>query len=264
MSGRRDGGLWAVLAWMAFPALPVVLENAYSGFLSFGPSAADDPRDWNWLVWLTELGPLVGFGYLAGATLDLPDDSNGRRWPRAWLSQRWFWVAVGPWAGFVVGVAVVWAGFFVGLLSKLDEMLRGTWAATVLYWPTCVFAVATLCYGWLWFAFAAFRRAREMGKAWESVRRGVAVSAAFVGSLFGSFWAVTEWWRSFFFDARVFPVVLIAAFALVAASGCGGPVTYGEVRRRDLFHAMLLAWTIGLALIWRWWARPRSGSGPTG
>ncbi len=31
--------------------------------------------------------------------------------------------------------------------------------------------------------------------------------------------------------------------------------TYGEVRRRELFHAMLVAWVLGLALMWRWWAR---------
>jgi hypothetical protein len=30
-------------------------------------------------------------------------------------------------------------------------------------------------------------------------------------------------------------------------------VTYGEVRRRELFHAMLVAWVLGLALMWRWW-----------
>ena len=76
--------------------------------------------------------------------------------------------------------------------------------------------------------------------------------------LFGSFWAVTEWWRAFFFDPRVVPVLLVAVRLAAAACGCG-PVTYGEVRRRELFHAMLLAWTFGLALLWRWWARARSG-----
>ena len=90
------------------------------------------------------------------------------------------------------------------------------------------------------------------------MQRGVAVAAVFVGSLFGGFWAVTGWWRAYFFDPRVFPVVL-AALSLVGSSGCGSTVTYGEVRRRELFHAMLLAWTFGLAVVWRWRARTRVG-----
>ncbi len=51
---------------------------------------------------------------------------------------------------------------------------------------------------------------------------------------------------------------IMSFVALGAVCGCG-PVTYGEVRRYELFHAMLLAWTVGLALIWRWWARSRPG-----
>ena len=132
-----------------------------------------------------------------------------------------------------------------------------SWVGTALGWVAFVFVVSTLCYGWLVFAVAAVRRARRVGRAWESVRRGLAFALAFAGSLFGSFWAVTEWWRAYFFDPRVVPV-LFAALTLAAVSGCGATVTYGEVRRRELFRAMLLAWTFGLALLWRWWARPRS------
>jgi len=49
-------------------------------------------------------------------------------------------------------------------------------------------------------------------------------------------------------------VALVVGLALM--SGCG-PITYGELRRRELFHAMLVAWVLGLALMWRWWSRAR-------
>ncbi len=80
------------------------------------------------------------------------------------------------------------------------------------------------------------------------------VALTFLGTLFGTFWAVTAGWRSFFFDPRVAPVVL-AALTLLLLGGCGTP-TVGEVRRRELFHALLMAWVLGLALLWRWWSRP--------
>ena len=267
MSGRRGDGLWAVVAWMVMPALPVVLENTYSGLLSFGGNGFADPRDWGWFTWLTELGPLVGFGFLAGATLALPDEPTDRRGPRAWLGRRGFWVAVGPWAGFLLWASGAWAFSVVRPLFPDDpfawfpDRLKpgpDTWTAAVLFWVAVAITVATLCYGWLVFAVAAVRRARRLGTAWRSVQRGVAVAAVFVGSLFGGFWAVTGWWRAYFFDPRVFPVVL-AALSLVGSSGCGSTVTYGEVRRRELFHAMLLAWTFGLAVVWRWRARTRVG-----
>lgn len=52
---------------------------------------------------------------------------------------------------------------------------------------------------------------------------------------------------------------LVAACAAVLLGGGCGTQTIGDVRRRDLFHALLMAWVLGLALIWRWWARPRPG-----
>ena len=84
------------------------------------------------------------------------------------------------------------------------------------------------------------------------------MAAAFVGSLFGSFWAATSMWRSYFFDARFVPLALLAV-GLAVMSGCAAPITYGDMRRRELFHAMLVAWVLGLALMWRWWSRPRGG-----
>ena len=88
------------------------------------------------------------------------------------------------------------------------------------------------------------------------------MAGGFVGSLFGSFWAATAMWRSYFFDSRIVPL-------------CSGnrprrderlyrTITYGEMRRRELFHAMLVAWVLGLALMWRWWSRPRRRPPPGG
>jgi hypothetical protein len=52
---------------------------------------------------------------------------------------------------------------------------------------------------------------------------------------------------------------LLAACASALLAGCATTITVGDVRRRDLFRAMLMAWVLGLALLWRWWARPRPG-----
>ena len=78
----------------------------------------------------------------------------------------------------------------------------------------------------------------------------------FVGSLFGSFWAVTEAWRSYFFDPRVAGMVL-GAMSVALIGGCADQPTVGQVHRRELFGAMLMAWVLGLALAWRWWSRSR-------
>ena len=83
----------------------------------------------------------------------------------------------------------------------------------------------------------------------------MAVAVGFVGSLFGSFWAITETWRDYFFDPRIAPA-LVAATSLVLMSGCATR-TIGEVRRQELFQAMLISWLLGLALAWRWWSRSR-------
>jgi hypothetical protein len=54
------------------------------------------------------------------------------------------------------------------------------------------------------------------------------------------------------------PAILMA-LCLAVLSGCAAPITYGEMRRRELFHAMLVAWMLGLAFLWRWWSRRRPG-----
>jgi hypothetical protein len=266
MAGRRLGGLWAVLGWVAFPVVPVVLESLYSNPFN-ADSLPVDPREWGWETWLIQLGPLLGFGYLAGATLGLPDEPAGRRWLGSLRARRSVWVAVGPWSGFLAWAAVFLTAWWV--LSKLPRGDAGStnaagqgqgwensWTLWALSWAFSAMLYVTFAYGWLAFAYAALRRARRLGRARRCVCRGLAVAVAYVGSLFGSFWAATEFWRGYFFDPRIVPI-LLAALGVGLMSGCGQTITYGEVRRRELFHAMLLAWTLGLALLWRWWARSR-------
>src|SRR5690242_15117340 len=91
-----------VVAWLVFPLVPVVLETAYEAVANlnlfsrseYGP----DPRDWDTVTWALMLGPLLGFGFLAGATIGLPAASV-RRGFRGWFGRPIVWVAVGPWIG---------------------------------------------------------------------------------------------------------------------------------------------------------------------
>src|SRR5262249_1127301 len=135
---------------------------------------------------------------------------------------------------------------------------QGTWAYSIVSWAFSILFVATFAYGWLWPAWAALRRASRIGRWRRALKHGVIAALAFVGSLFGSFWAITSAWRSYFFDPRVMPL-LVLALGLAVFSGCSSTITYGEMRRRELFHAMLVAWVLGLALMWRWWSRRRQG-----
>jgi hypothetical protein len=277
---RTELGL--ILAWLAFPVVPVVLEDLYYQIFNlplfssaeFGP----DPYDWSWLTWVVILGPLIGFGFLAGATVDLPDPPvTSRRLWRRWLARRSVWVAFGPWCGFLF-----WVGVFFGLIY-LDKLIPATlrpnvsppqwwsevqshwsmeWAGIVVGWIFIVVFWATLAYGWVWPGWAALRRAARVGRWGRALYRGLVAALAFLGSLFGSFWAITSAWRNYFFDSRIVPLAAVA-LGLAMTSGCAAPpITYGEVRRRGLFHAMLVAWVLGLALMWRWWSRRRPGPGP--
>jgi hypothetical protein len=273
---RLHRQLGPAIAWLVFPLVPVILEDAYYQVCNanFDERAASgpDPREWGWELWLMMLGPLVGFSFLAGATTDLPDDPQPRRRGlRRVLARRSVWVAIGPWSGFLI-----LAGLYLGLASLADlanripaarpwnaqfsEFWKRSGVESALarirpaYWLLGTVAIAA--YGWLWPAWAALRRAARIGRWRASLYRGLLLAVAFVGSLFGSFWAATAWFRSYFFDPRLVPLVVVA-LSLAFTSGCAGTITYGEVRRRELFHAMLVAWVLGLAIMWRWWSRAR-------
>ena len=117
--------------------------------------------------------------------------------------------------------------------------------------------IGWLAYAWLLVAFLALRRAKRRGRFLRSLQSGLIGAIVLVGSLFGTFWAVTAAWREYFFDKRMMPLVLATA-SLALTSGCASTLTRGEVRRRDLFQALLTAWLLGAALAWRWWSRSRS------
>jgi hypothetical protein len=269
---RRELGL--ILAWLIFPLVPVVLEDLYYQVSSFnfgGTSrAGPDPRVWGWFVWVIMLGPLLGYGFLAGATMRTPDgDVVPRRGLRRLLGRRAVWVAIGPWWG-----AYVCLGFFFGFrylqshfprLFSWVPQIPASWTSTSTYGfvsgAITILLVTIWAYSWLWPAWSALRREARNGQWKRSLVRGIVVAGTFVGSLFGSFWAATAVWRSYFFDPRIVPLLLIA-IGLAVMSGCASTITYGEVRRRELFHAMLTAWVLGLALMWRWWSRARPGSPP--
>ncbi len=260
-SGCRSELIMA-LAWLAFPLVPVMLEDFYYQMCG-GP----DPTDWDWVTWLLVLGPLVGYGFLAGSTAEVGDDVSGpRKGLRRLVARRAVWVAIGPWGGFLL----LFVAFFVvgPLIDRLPlprgkdpfGTWRGTWAFAVLSWTYLAALVGVCAYGWLWPAWAALRRAGRVGLGRRALSRGIVTAMAFVGSLFGSFWAIIASWRGYFFDPRVVPLIALAV-GVTMLSGCSSTITYGEVRRRELFHAMLLAWVFGLALIW-WWSSRRARQRP--
>jgi hypothetical protein len=267
MSGGLRAELGMALAWLAFPIVPVLLEDFYYQVCVnfFGDSrSGPDPVDWGWSTWILMLGPLLGYGFLAGSTAEVSDDVSG---PKTGLrrvgARRAVWVAIGPWAGFLL---VVGAFFGLRLLESWfpspqgkdsPGSWEGSWIFAILSWAWLVILVGVSAYGWLWPAWAALRRAGRIGLWRHAMYRGVVTALVFVSSLFGSFWAITSAWRSFFFDPRVMPMIAFALSVMVL-SGCGTTITYGEMRRRELFHAMLLAWVFALALIWWWSSRRRS------
>jgi hypothetical protein len=255
-------GVGSVLAWFAFPLVPALLGIAYHQEMNWtiGRRGGPDPRDWDWGSWLVLTGPLLGYAFLAGATIDLPDDPN-RRGVRSWLSRRSLWVSVAPWIGFLAWAGVDQACQLARLNIPRAREWRWLaspqgWQVNRFGWLMVVALLAPIAYGWLFVAWATLRRARRLDRLRQSLARGLGVAIGFVGSLFGTFWAITEAWRSYFFDPRIVPV-LLAVSTLALMAGCASTETFGEVRRRELFEAMLTAWLLGLALAWRWWSRSR-------
>jgi hypothetical protein len=292
MGAGFRGELIMALAWLAFPLVPVLLEDMYYGIFVGSSEAGPDPVDWGWETWIIMLGPLLGYGFLSGSTTEVADDATGPKTGlRRVVARRAVWVAIGPWAGFLLMLtAALGFLFLVDYLPAPVKDPLGAWMGspvpTVLSWAAAIIFFGIIAYGWLWPALAALRRAGHIGLLRRALYRGVVTALAFVGSLFASFWAITSAWRGFFFDPRVMPtspiqpvahrldgplgfffdprVIPMVAMALsvVLLSGCAAaPVTYGEMRRRELFHAMLLAWVFGLALIW-WWSSRRRRKGP--
>jgi hypothetical protein len=270
MDSDRGGGLRPALAWLIFPLVPALLGRTYHETYNpglFSEASGPDPRDWSWLQWMLLAGPLFGYGFLAGATTELPDDPE-RRGLRSWFSRRAVWVAVGPWMGFLIAAAVsqTWACTESLLDSLMPEWRASTqpaslnwassWQGSALITAFVILQLVTVGYGWVFVARAAMRRARRLGKARQAIKHGMAIAITFVGTLFGSFWAITEAWRSYFFDPRIAPLV-VASLTLALLTGCASTVTYGELRRRELFAAMLTSWLLGLALLWRWGSRRR-------
>jgi hypothetical protein len=161
VTSRLRSELGSIVGWLVFPLVPVVLEDFYYQICnlnlfstsSFGP----DPREWGWFLWVLMLGPLVGYGFLAGATVDLPDDVGPpRRGWRRLAARRSVWVGIGPWWGFLM-----WIGLFFGysfLANRfpvlwrvfLPESIKGTRLEFVLAWVYGIIVVMTLSYAWIW------------------------------------------------------------------------------------------------------------------
>ena len=258
MSTGFRSTILAALAWMVFPLVPALLGLACHHVLNFG---GVDPTEWTWQAWLLLAGPLVGYGFLVGATLGLPDDPDRPRL-RRWLARRSVLVAVGPWLGLATGAVVYYVVTLVGnwVTPRTAERI-GSMFAFLNPQFVAIACLGWLAYAWVVVAFFALRRARRRGRLPRSLQSGLVGAIAFAGSLFGTFWVATSAWRDYFFDKRIVPVLLVTA-TLALATGCAGTVTYGEVRRREFFQALLTAWLLGAALAWRWWGRPRSRPAP--
>jgi hypothetical protein len=200
-------GCLAAAGWMLFPLVPAVLGRFH--YEQCNASGAD-PRLWDTASWLILTGPLWGFGFLAGATAGIADPP-GRRGVRSLPARRALWVAVGPWSGMLVVIVLLygisWAEgamewlsvHLFGLRMKSPLPTLGSTGFAILFWA----ALITAAYGWLVGAVAALRRARRQGQFRAALARGLATAVAFVGSLFGSFWAATAAFRGYFFDPTI-------------------------------------------------------------
>ena len=94
---QTGGGLWSALAWLVFPLVPASLGNIYNQTFISVLNHQIDPVVWTWFDWVFLMGPLLGYGFLAGATLDLPNEP-GRGGVRGWLgAARSGWRSVPGW-----------------------------------------------------------------------------------------------------------------------------------------------------------------------
>lgn len=255
-----------VMSWFTPPLVAVILARAY--YETFAQLLAfidhpKEPRTWSAIDWIVQVGPLSGFAFLAGAALYSPTSNSPRRLWR-WLGSNTFAVAVAPWFGFLCyGVVIALArGFELAWLQVVGQPLSIPRVAIPDPWSwilVVAFYVLTLIGAWVWFAWAMLRRAAIAKRLRPALRSGLVACGMFLGSLFGVYWAVTEWFRAYFFDKRLPSLLFVCGILVLVAgmSGCGTPESVGELRRRGLFEAMLLAWVVGLVIFWRWWSRPR-------
>ena len=159
MVNRLGKELRLVLAWLIFPVLPVVLEDLYSQVARGSVDSRGgglDPHDWGWLTWVIMLGPLVGYGFLAGATMSVPDDDpSRRRGLRRLLARCAVWVAIGPWWGALACAACVFGLLWLGARPQMPQSWRSTWIEPVILWGIGILGVAICGYSWLWPAWSA-------------------------------------------------------------------------------------------------------------
>ena len=221
---RRELGL--IVAWLVFPwcrsfwktHIIISGRRTFSN-ARFGPIRASGTGACGSLM----LGPLLGYGFLAGATVDLPDDvgpprrggAGSRRGDRSG-SRSGHGGASGIGRG-LLRATCFWRVSFPALTAQCRcrrsrRHWKGTWVESVSAWVSVAIGwilmailTVTWSYGWLWPAWAALRRAARLGRFSRAFYRGLSVALAFVGSLFGSFWAATSLWRSYFFDPRWCP-----------------------------------------------------------
>ncbi len=217
---RRELAL--IVAWLVFPLVPVVLEDVYYQISVLNPQAnarfGPDPHEWDWSSWVLMLGPLLGYGFLAGATVDLPDDLGAQgRWLApaggATLRLGGDWAMVGH-SGIGCGLfrLTYFSSFFPSAQSPVQVPVQPTpssggwlepvsaWVSVAVLWILAAILTLMWSYSWLWPAWAALGGRRGSAVFSRAFYRGLSVALAFVGSLFGSFWAATSLWRSYFFD----------------------------------------------------------------
>ena len=197
--------------WLAFPVIPLLAEDTYHNLLTFESLSTQyggpDPFDWDWIKWLLALGPLIGYGFLAGTTWGI-EDGEVKGWWSVW-SRRAIWVGLGPWLGLWILMATAMTlGIAVRILAACGFDPHGPSAPSWPFGPKVnealvVVACVAVSLGWLPIARAALRRARMSGRIRSAWRTGLILAAAFLATLFGCYWCVTSFWGDYFFDATI-------------------------------------------------------------
>ena len=205
---RFVGGVGAAALWLAFPVVPLLAEDAYYHLSSFEPisgsTGGPDPFEWDLARCALVVGPLLGYGFLAGVTWGVADGAV-RRWWALW-SRRSVWVGLGPWLGLwsmlAIGLATSGVRWIVAACGwGPDDPSAPLWSPGPRAAEMAVLAgCAWVSLGWLPVAWAALRRARREGRLGPSWRWGLLVATVFLATLFGGYWGVVMTWRDHFFD----------------------------------------------------------------